>query len=55
MKKTSPQYSYRINEEFIRYSVVLEIVVVRVAVCIVLVLTLNFEVGIIAKMQLPEK
>ena len=54
-KKTSPQYCYRTNEEFICYSDVLEIVVVRVAVCIVLVLTLNFEVGKIAQMQLPEK
>ena len=51
-KKTSPQYCYRTNEEFIRYSVVLEIVVAWLAVCIVLVLTLNFEVGKIAKMQL---
>ena len=55
MKKTTLFYCYRTNEEFICYSDVLEIVVVRVAVCIVLVLTLNFEVGKIAQMQLPEK
>ena len=55
MKKTTLFYCYRINEEFIRYYVVLEIVVVRVAECFVLALTLNFEVGKIAKMQLPEK
>ena len=54
-KKTSLLLCYRINEEFIRYYVVLEIVVVRVAECFVLALTLNFEVGKIAKMQLPEK
>ena len=55
MKKTTLFYCYRTNEEFIRYYVVLEEVVVWVAVFIVLVLTLNFEVGKIAKMQLPEK
>ena len=54
-KKTSPQYCYCINEEFIRYYVVLEIVVVWVAECIVLVLTLNFEVGEMLTMQLSEK
>ena len=54
-KKTSLFYCYRTNEGFIQYYVVLEIVVVWLAVCIVLVLTLNFEVGKIAKMQLPEK
>ena len=54
-KKTTPQYCYRTNEKFIRYCIVQEIVVVRLAVCIVLVLTLNFEVGKIAQMQLPEK
>ena len=51
-KKTSLLLCYRTNEEFIRYYVVLEEVVVWVAVFIVLVLTLNFEVGKIAKMQL---
>ena len=55
MKKTTPQYSYRTNEEFIRYSVVLEEVVAWLAVCIFLVLTLNFEVGKIAKMRLQEE
>ena len=54
-KNTSPQYCYCINEEFIRYYVVLEIVVVRVAECFVLVLTLNFEVGEMLTMQLSEK
>ena len=54
-KKTSPQYCYRTNEEFIRYSDVLEIVVVWVAVFSVLVLTLNFEVGEMLTMRLPEK
>ena len=55
MKKTTLLLCYRTNEEFIRYCVVREEVVVWLAVCIVLVLTLNFEVGKIAKMQLPEK
>ena len=55
MKKTTLFYCYRINEEFIRYYVVLEIVVVRVAECFVLVLTLNFEVGEMLTMQLSEK
>ena len=55
MKKTTPQYCYRTNEEFIRYSVVLEEVVAWLAVCIFLVLTLNFEVGKIAKMRLQEE
>ncbi len=54
-KKTTLLLCYRTNEEFIRYCVVREEVVVWLAVCIVLVLTLNFEVGKIAKMQLQEK
>ena len=54
-KKTSLLLCYRTNEEFIRYYVVLEKVVVWVVVFFVLVLTLNFEVGKIAKMQLQEK
>ena len=54
-KLTSPQYCYRTNEEFIQYYVVLEKVVVWLVVFSVLVLTLNFEVGEMLTMQLPEK
>jgi len=55
VKKTTLFYCYRTNEEFIRYSDVLEIVVVWVAVFSVLVLTLNFEVGEMLTMRLQEK
>jgi len=54
-KNTSPQYCYCINEEFIRYYVVLGKLLFGWLECFVLALTLNFEVGKIAKMQLPEK
>ena len=48
-------FCYRFITEFTRYCIVLKVSVVWLAVCIVLVLTLNFEVGKIAIMRLQDK